>query len=54
MGYDSSAGSDYWKVKNSWGGSWGEGGFIRLCRNCGMNGGAGQCGLMSQPSYPVV
>lgn len=54
MGYDTDSGSDYWKVKNSWGDSWGESGFIRLCRNCGMNSGAGQCGLMMQPSYPVV
>jgi C1A family cysteine protease len=54
MGYDSDSGSDYWKVKNSWGVNWGEAGYIRMCRNCGMNNGAGQCGLLKQPSYPVV
>merc|ERR1712217_681518 len=53
MGTDPTYG-DYWKVKNSWGTQWGDAGYIRLCRNCGMNNGAGQCGLMKQPSYPIV
>jgi len=54
MGYDSTEGMDYWKVKNSWGSRWGESGYIRMCRNCGKNSGSGQCGLIKQPSYPVV
>ena len=41
MGYGTtSAGVNYWKIKNSWGGGWGENGFMRLLRNnsniCGM------------------
>jgi C1A family cysteine protease len=59
VGMGTDGGNDYWKVKNSWGPTWGEEGYIRLCRNCKKNCGwlggcAGQCGLMKQPSYPVV
>jgi cathepsin L len=46
-GTDASSGLDFWKVKNSWGTSWGEAGYIRMVRN------KDECGIANEPSYPV-
>jgi len=46
VGYDSSAG--YWKVKNSWGTSWGDNGYIKLSQTGNV------CGILNQPVYPTV
>jgi len=53
VGYGTDSGVEYFKVKNSWGASWGEAGYIRLARGASYNGGAGQCGIYSDPSYPT-
>ena len=42
-------GSDFWIVKNSWGGSWGDNGYIEI----EMSSGAGICGINMEPSYPT-
>lgn len=38
----------YWKVKNSWGPSWGENGYIRLTM------GKNECGIANAASWPTV
>jgi C1A family cysteine protease len=53
VGYGTAGAQQYWKVKNSWGASWGEAGYIRLEKGGHLNGGKGQCGLLSVPSYPT-
>jgi len=49
-GTDATAGP-YYIVKNSWGATWGEEGYIRLANNDAT--GPGMCGLQSEPSQPT-
>jgi hypothetical protein len=50
VGWGTSGTTEYWTVRNSWGTSWGERGYIRMA----ITSGAGVCGVQVQPLYPSV
>jgi hypothetical protein len=54
VGYGNEFSDDFYLVKNSWGTSWGDKGYIKLGRGKQYNNGDGQCGLLLEGSYPTL
>ncbi len=49
-GVDSSSKKKYWKLKNSWGTSWGVLGYMSIVRT---GDGAGECGVQNEIYYAL-
>ena len=53
VGYDKTAKTPYWIVKNSWGKFWNDEGYIKIAIS-NDNNNKGLCGINWRPAYPIV
>ena len=50
VGYELATNPPFYKVKNSWGATWGQAGYVQL----EIVDGPGTCGIQMAPSYPII
>ena len=53
VGYDDTADPPYWKIRNSWGDSWGEGGYFRIASEPRGVGEWGLFGILAESTIPL-
>lgn len=51
-GTDLETQTPYWLVKNSWGDSWGDNGYVKIARNSTNE--FGMCAILKMSSFPIV
>eukprot|EP00397_Hematodinium_sp_SG-2012_P057038 GEMP01070941.1.p1 GENE.GEMP01070941.1~~GEMP01070941.1.p1 ORF type:complete len:175 (+),score=48.17 GEMP01070941.1:598-1122(+) len=54
VGYGVENGVHYWKVKNSWGGGWGDSGYVKIAKDTVEESAGGMCGILESASYPII
>jgi len=54
VGYDVIKGTEAYIVKNSWGSSWGDKGYVYISTDPTANNGNGVCGILAMATIPVL